>query len=82
MIAPDLFLRNVLEGLVTIPEDLSIERTTDEMGVLLTVKVNKADMGKIIGKEGATAKAIRHLVNACGLSQQEKVSVKILEPNR
>jgi len=76
------YLQNLVGGLISFPEELKIERSVDEMGVLLTVKVSKPDMGKIIGKSGETAKAIRLLMNSFGWGSSEKVSVKILEPNK
>ena len=53
------FLEYVIKALVEHPEDVKINRTVDEMGVLLMLSVNQDDMGKVIGKSGATAKAIR-----------------------
>jgi len=50
------------------------------MGVLLSLKVNPADMGQIIGREGSTAKAIRNLVRIIGLKNHARVNLKIEEP--
>ena len=52
------FLEYVVKALADNPTDVKIRRTVDEMGVLLTLSVNKDDMGKVIGRSGATAKAI------------------------
>ncbi|MBZ9573011.1 KH domain-containing protein, partial [Patescibacteria group bacterium] len=54
------FLEYVIKALVDHPEDVKIDRKVDEMGVLLSLKVNPEDMGQIIGKAGATARAIRN----------------------
>ena len=53
------FLDYVLKALVDKPELVKVDRKVDEMGVLLTVDVGQDDMGKIIGRSGATAKALR-----------------------
>lgn len=67
-------------ALVDKPDDVKIERTVDEMGVLLTLSVNPEDMGKVIGRKGATAKAIRTLLRVAGMRHNERVNLKILEP--
>jgi len=61
------FLEFVVKGIVDNPKDVHAERTIDAMGVLLTLKVNPADMGQLIGREGATAKAIRSLLRIIGI---------------
>ncbi len=73
-------LKTVVEALVQYPEAVRIERTTDEMGVLLTLDVDQADMGKVIGREGNTAKAIRTILRAIGLKNGARVNLKITEP--
>ena len=50
------------------------------MGVLLTLKVSKEDMGKIIGKSGQTAKALRILLRIIGSKNNSRVNLKIVEP--
>lgn len=74
------FLESVVKSLVDYPDDVVIERTIDEMGVLLTLKVNKADMGQIVGRAGSTAKAIRSLLRIVGMKNNARVNLKILEP--
>ncbi len=74
------FLEYVLKCLVDHPEDVSVERKVDEMGVLLLVSVNAADMGQIIGKGGDTVKAIRLLARIVGTKINARVNVKIFEP--
>jgi len=58
----------------------AVDRRVDEKGVLLTVKVNAADMGQVIGKRGATASAIRAFLRIIGNRNNSNVSVKIEEP--
>ena len=74
------FLEFVVKALVDHPEDVKIGRKVDEMGVLLSLKVNPEDMGQIIGKAGATARAIRSLVRIVGLKNHARVNLKIEEP--
>lgn len=74
------FLDFVIRALVDNPNDVKITRTVDEMGVLLTLDVNSADMGKVIGREGNTAKAIRTLLRVVGMKNNARVNLKINEP--
>ncbi len=74
------FLEFVVKALVEHPEDVKINRTVDEMGVLMSLDVNKDDMGKIIGREGNTAKAIRTLLRVVGMKNNARVNLKINEP--
>jgi predicted RNA-binding protein YlqC (UPF0109 family) len=74
------FLDFVIKALVEHPEDIKITRTVDEMGVLMTLDVNSEDMGKIIGREGNTAKAIRTLLRVVGMKNNARVNLKINEP--
>lgn len=74
------FLEYVVKALVDKPEDVKITRTVDEMGVLLTLSVNQDDMGKVIGRSGATAKAIRTVLRVVGMKNDARVNLKIEEP--
>ena len=74
------FLEYVIKALVDNPNDVKIKRTVDEMGVLLTLDVNAADMGKVIGRSGNTAKAIRTLLRVVGMKHNARVNLKISEP--
>lgn len=74
------FLEYVVKALVDNPNDVKINRTVDEMGVLLTLAVNKDDMGKVIGRSGATAKAIRTILRVVGMKNDARVNLKIEEP--
>ena len=74
------FLEYVVKALVENPNDVKIERTVDEMGVLITMTVNSADMGKIIGRNGHTAQAIRTVMKAFGKKHQANISIQIKEP--
>ena len=74
------FLDYVVKALVDKPEEVKITRTVDEMGVLLTLDVHADDMGKIIGRSGNTAKAIRTLLRVVGMKHDARVNLKINEP--
>jgi len=74
------FLEFLIKSLVDNPNDVKVDRKVDEMGVLLSLKVNPEDMGQIIGKEGSTARSIRALVRIVGLKNHARVNLKIEEP--
>lgn len=74
------FLEFLVKALVDNPGDVKVDRKVDEMGVLLSLHVNSEDMGQIIGKAGATARAIRNLVRIVGLKNHARVNLKIEEP--
>ncbi len=74
------FLENLVKALVDHPDAVRINRTVDEMGVLLTLDVHADDMGKIIGRSGNTAKAIRTLLRVVGMKHDARVNLKINEP--
>lgn len=78
---PDVtFLEYVVKALVEHPGDVKVNRVVDEMGVLITLDVNPGDMGKIIGRDGNTAKAIRTLLRVVGMKNNARVNLKISEP--
>src|SRR5689334_25016143 len=74
------FLEYVIKALVDNPDQVKVSRTVDEMGVLLTLEVGAADMGKIIGRQGNTAKAVRTLLRVVGMKNNSRVNLKINEP--
>lgn len=74
------FLEFVVKSLVDNPDRVKISRDVDEMGVLMTLDVDREDMGKIIGRSGNTAKAIRTLLRVVGMKNNARVNLKINEP--
>lgn len=74
-------LYDILINLVTIPEDVKIERNLDEQGVLITVMVNSKDMGIVIGRNGSMATAIKTVMRAVGKSHKMNLRVHFLEPD-
>jgi len=74
------FLEIIVKNIVGNPDDVAVERTIDERGVLLTLKVNAADMGYVIGRKGQTAQAIRTLLKIVGAKNNSRVNLKIYDP--
>ncbi|MBT6691775.1 KH domain-containing protein [Candidatus Parcubacteria bacterium] len=76
------FLETIVKELVEKPEDVVVEREIDERGVLLTLKVNPEEMGKIIGKQGQTARSLRTLLRIVGNKNNSYVNLKVYEPEK
>ncbi len=74
------FVEFIIKQIVDKPEAVQVDRTVDEMGVLITLTVDPQDMGMVIGREGATAKAIRTLLRVVGARDNARVNLKINEP--
>lgn len=74
------FVEYVVKALVDTPDAVSSERTVDEMGVLITLKVDPKDLGQVIGRNGQTAKSLRTLLRVVGAKHQARVNLKIYEP--
>lgn len=74
------FVEDVVKAIVDTPDKVSTERTIDEMGVLIKLTVDPTDMGKVIGKDGKTAKSIRTLLRVLGAKNNARVNLKIVEP--
>jgi predicted RNA-binding protein YlqC (UPF0109 family) len=73
------FIEFVVKSLVNNPDDVSIERTIDEKGVLLELTVNPEDLGRVIGKRGATAQSLRTLLRALGTKNDARYNLKIVD---
>ena len=74
------FVEYIIKSIVDHPDDVKVERSVDEMGVLLTLKVNPEDMGQVIGRSGQAARALRTLVKIVGARNNARVNLKIYEP--
>lgn len=72
-------IETIVKPLVDFPEDVQVKVLEDENRVTYQLSVNKTDMGKVIGKQGRVAKAIRTVVYAAGSSQQKKIFLEISE---
>ena len=72
------FVEYIVKSLVEHPDDVSVERTIDERGVLLTLTVNSQDLGRVIGKRGMTAQSLRTLLRALGVKSDAHINLKIV----
>lgn len=73
------FVEFVIKSLVTKPEAVKIERRIDEKGVLLELTVDPEDLGRVIGKRGATAQSVRTLLRALGTKNDARYNLKIVD---
>ncbi|MEK7535244.1 MAG: KH domain-containing protein [Patescibacteria group bacterium] len=74
------FVESIVKAIVDHPEEVVTGRTLDERGVLIQLTVNREDMGKVIGREGRTAKAIRSLLRVFGARNESRINLKIVDP--
>jgi len=74
------FVEYMVKAIVDHADDVTTERIVDEMGTLISLHVNAADMATIIGKEGRTAKALRTVLRVLGAKHNERINLKIIEP--
>lgn len=74
------FVEMVVKAIVDNPDKVETKRSVDEMGVLVELTVAPEDMGKIIGKDGRTAKAVRTLLRVFGAKNNARINLKIVEP--
>lgn len=74
-------LHDILVNLVTVPEEVKIERKLDEQGVLLSVIVNSKDMGIVIGRNGSMATAVKTVMRAIGKAKKMNIRLQFLEPD-
>lgn len=73
------FVEFVVESLVSKPEAVQVERRIDEKGVLLELTVDPEDLGRVIGKRGATAQSLRTLLRALGTKNDARYNLKIID---
>ena len=70
-------LETIAKALVQFPEDVHAEMEENEGEIHLTLSVNEQDMGKVIGRSGRIAKAIRSVMNAAASKQNLRISIDI-----
>lgn len=75
------YVESIVKPLVDHPADVVTSRSLDERGVLIQMTVNQEDMGKVIGREGRTAKSIRSLLRVFGAKTDSRINLKIVEPD-
>lgn len=73
------FVEFVIKSLVSKPDEVKIERRIDEKGVLLELTVDPEDLGRVIGKRGATAQSVRTLLRALGTKNDARYNLKIID---
>lgn len=72
---PAEFVKEIVKNLVKNPDSVSVVQTVDEKGILLTLTVDKSDIGTVIGKMGATAKSLRTIIRTFAANTEEKVGI-------
>lgn len=73
------FIEYVVKSLVGKPDAVQVERRIDEKGVLLELTVDPEDLGRVIGKRGATAQSLRTLLRALGTKNDARYNLKIID---
>jgi predicted RNA-binding protein YlqC (UPF0109 family) len=71
-------IETIVKALVDHPEDVHIEEVENDHTVTYQLKVHSEDMGKVIGKQGRIAKAIRTVINAAGTNEKKKINLEIV----
>ncbi len=74
------FLQYTLHIILEDTDAIHIKRTVDELGTLYELQVASSDMGRLIGKEGKTIQSIRTLLRMIGSQNNERINLKVLEP--
>jgi len=72
-------IKTIVQPLVDYPEDVMVTETSDDRNITFLLSVNKADMGKVIGKQGRVIKAIRTVVYAAGTGHNKRIHLDINE---
>jgi hypothetical protein len=72
-------IEDIAKALVDIPEEVSVKEVQGEQVTVLELKVAPSDLGKVIGKQGRTARSIRTLLGAAGMKLNRRFTLEILE---
>jgi len=72
-------IEDIAKALVDIPEEVSVREVTGEQVTVLELRVAPSDLGKVIGKQGRTARSIRTLLGAAGMKLNRRFTLEILE---
>jgi predicted RNA-binding protein YlqC (UPF0109 family) len=73
------FIEFIVKSLVSKPDEVVVNRSIDEKGVLLELTVDPEDLGRVIGKRGATAQSMRNLLRALGTKNEARYNLKIVD---
>ena len=74
-----ILIEQIAQGLVDHPDQVTVNQVEDEHGILLELKVMPDDVGKVIGRQGRTVRALRHLLSAASLRSAKRFELEILE---
>lgn len=74
-----LLIENIAKALVDQPDQVFVEQVEEDRETVLELEVAEAEVGKVIGRQGRTARALRTLVNAAGVKQNKRYGLEILE---
>ena len=69
----------IVKALVDNPDEVTVEETMEKDEIILKLKVSQDDVGKVIGKQGRIAKALRTVVKAAAIRENKKVTVEIIK---
>ena len=72
-------VEEIAKALVDIPEEVSVREVQGEQVTVLELKVAPSDLGKVIGKQGRTARSVRTLLGAAGMKLNRRFTLEILE---
>ena len=72
-------VETVCKALVDNPEDVVVTQIDGEQTTILELRVHQSDLGKVIGKQGRTARAIRTILAAAGMKQRRRYNLEIIE---
>ncbi len=72
-------VEQIAKSLVDEPEKVSVEAVDDEQATVLELRVSPEDLGKVIGKQGRTARSIRTILGAAGMKLKKRYTLEILE---
>ena len=75
------FVVNIAEALVDSPDFVDVQEISGERTIVFELRVGEGDLGKVIGKAGQTARAMRTLLNAVAAKQGKRAVLEIIEPN-
>ena len=76
------FIEYVVKQLVDKPEAVSVERVVDDRGILLKLTVDADDLGRVIGKHGATAQSLRNILRALGTKNDSHYNLRIIDVDK
>jgi uncharacterized protein len=72
-------IEDIAKALVDIPEEVAVREVLGEQVTVLELKVAQSDLGKVIGKQGRTARSIRTILGAAGMKLNRRFTLEILE---